>query len=191
MGSEETWKNRSKPTCWKFVLDAIPQIEKRISTCPITIWPPLCPSILSSWLQIQKSGFDSRRYQTFWEVVGLERGPFSLVSTTEKLPERKLSGSDLEIREYGRRNPSRWPRSSLYPQKLQLISPTSGDRSVGIVRLRTETTEFVFYHDVYVSTQNWSQFPCYHLDSGVRLVWSYVIMLWRRIKERGCGSRWR
>jgi hypothetical protein len=24
-------------------------------------------------------GFDCRRYQIFWEVVGLERGPFSLV----------------------------------------------------------------------------------------------------------------
>jgi hypothetical protein len=26
----------------------------------------------SSWLQIQRSGFDSRRYQVFWEVVGLD-----------------------------------------------------------------------------------------------------------------------
>jgi hypothetical protein len=24
-------------------------------------------------------GLDFRRYQTFWEVVGLERGPFSLM----------------------------------------------------------------------------------------------------------------
>jgi hypothetical protein len=28
-----------------------------------------------------RSGFDSRRYQIFWEVVGLERGPLSLVIT--------------------------------------------------------------------------------------------------------------
>jgi hypothetical protein len=34
-------------------------------------------------------GLDSRRYQIFWEVVGLERGPFSLVSTIEELLERK------------------------------------------------------------------------------------------------------
>jgi hypothetical protein len=33
--------------------------------------------------------------------VGLERGPLSLVSTTEELLERKRSGSCLEIREYG------------------------------------------------------------------------------------------
>jgi hypothetical protein len=35
--------------------------------------------------------------------VGLERGPLSLVSATEKLLERKSSGFGLEIREYGRR----------------------------------------------------------------------------------------
>jgi hypothetical protein len=28
-------------------------------------------------------GFDFRRHQIFWEVVGLERGPLSLVSITE------------------------------------------------------------------------------------------------------------
>jgi len=35
----------------------------------------------------------------------------------------------------------------LYPQKLALTSPTGGGRSVGIVRSRTEATEFslVFY----------------------------------------------
>jgi hypothetical protein len=36
----------------------------------------------------------------------------------------------------------RWPRNTLYPQKLALTSPTSGGRSVGIVRLRTKATEF-------------------------------------------------
>ena len=30
----------------------------------------------------------------------------------------------------------------LYPQKLALISPTGGGRSVGIVRVRTKATEF-------------------------------------------------
>jgi hypothetical protein len=34
---------------------------------------------------------DSRRYQIFWEAVGLERGPFSLVSTTEELLDRKVA----------------------------------------------------------------------------------------------------
>jgi hypothetical protein len=47
-------------------------------------------------------GFVSRRYQIFCEVVGLERGPLSLVSTTEELLEGKSSCSGLEYREYGR-----------------------------------------------------------------------------------------
>jgi hypothetical protein len=37
----------------------------------------------------------------------LERGPLSLVRTIEELLERKGSGSGLEIREYGRGDPSR------------------------------------------------------------------------------------
>jgi hypothetical protein len=47
----------------------------------------------------------------------------------------------LEIQEYGRRDLSRWPRSTLYPQKLVLTWTTRGGRSVGIVRLRTKATE--------------------------------------------------
>jgi hypothetical protein len=61
-------------------------------------------SCQNSWLQIQRSGFDSRRYQIFLEVVGLERGPLSLMNTIEELLGRKSSGSDLESREYGRRD---------------------------------------------------------------------------------------
>jgi hypothetical protein len=76
--------------------------------------------------------------------VDLERGPLSLVSIIEELLERKHSGSGLESREHGRRDPSRWPRSTLYPQKFALTSLTSGGRSVGIVRSRTEATEFSF-----------------------------------------------
>jgi hypothetical protein len=89
-----------------------------------------------------RSGFNSRRYQIFWEAVGLERGALSLASTTEELLERKSSGSCLENLEYCRRDPSRWQRGTLYPQKLSLISPTSGGRSVGIIRSRTQATEF-------------------------------------------------
>jgi hypothetical protein len=108
------------------------------------VGPPLWSSGQSSWLQIQRSGFDSRRYNIFWEVVGLERGPLSLVSTIEELLGRKNSGSGIESREYGRRDASLWPRCTLYSQKLALISPTSGGRSVGIVRSRTQATEFTF-----------------------------------------------
>jgi hypothetical protein len=109
-------------------------------------WPPLWSSDQSTWLQIQRSGFDSRRYEIFWEVVSLERGPLSLLSTTEELLERKNSDSGLEIWEYGRRDPSRWSRGTLYPQKLALTSPTSSGRSVGIVRSRTQATEFSVFN---------------------------------------------
>jgi hypothetical protein len=52
--------------------------------------------------------------------------------------------SGLESREYGRKDPASWPRGTLYPQKLALTSLTSGGRSVGIVRSRTQATEFSF-----------------------------------------------
>jgi hypothetical protein len=88
-------------------------------------------------------GFDYRRYQIFWEVVGLERGPLSLVSTTEELLGRNNSGSGLENREYGRGDPMRWPHDTRYRQKSALTLPTSGGRSVGIVHLWTKVTEFI------------------------------------------------
>jgi hypothetical protein len=61
--------------------------------------------MVSSRLQIQMSGFDSQQYQIFWEVVSLEQGPFSLMSTTEELLERKSSSSGLENQDYDHRDP--------------------------------------------------------------------------------------
>jgi hypothetical protein len=61
---------------------------------------PLWSSDQSFWLHIQMSGFDSRRYQIFLDVVDLKRGPLSLLSTIEELLERKRSGSGLENRDY-------------------------------------------------------------------------------------------
>jgi hypothetical protein len=80
-------------------------------------WPPLWSSGQGSWLQIQRSEFDSRRYQTLWEVVGLEQGPLSLVSTIEELLEWKSSGSGLENQDYGHKDQLRRPHDTLYPQK--------------------------------------------------------------------------
>jgi hypothetical protein len=74
--------------------------------------------------------------------VGLERGPLSLMSTLEELLGRNSSGSGLENREQGHGDPLRWPRNTLYPQKLALTSPTSGGRPVSIVRLQTKTKGF-------------------------------------------------
>jgi hypothetical protein len=80
----------------------------------LNLRPPLWSSDQSSWLLIQRSGFDSLRYQIFWEIVGLEKDPLSLVTTIEELLERKISDSGRENRKYGRRDPSRWPRGTLY-----------------------------------------------------------------------------
>jgi hypothetical protein len=72
-----------------------------------------------------------------YSVTEWALGPLNLVSTTEELLGRKSSGSGLENRDYG---PS-------ICKKLALTSPTSSDRSVSIVRSRTQTTEFVlFFH---------------------------------------------
>jgi hypothetical protein len=104
--------------------------------------PPLWSSGQSSWLQIQRFGFDSRRYQIFWEVESQERGPLSFVSTIEELLERKSSGSGLENREYGRKDFSLWQRDIPLSANLALTSRTSGGRSVVIARWRTQATEF-------------------------------------------------
>jgi hypothetical protein len=49
--------------------------------------------------------------------------------------------SEEQNREYGRMGSPRWPRDTLYPQTLALTSPTSGGRSIGIVRSRIKPTE--------------------------------------------------
>jgi hypothetical protein len=82
------------------------------------VWPPLWSNSQSSWIQIQRSGFDSRRYQIFWEVVGLERGPLSLVSAMEELLERKSSWSSIEIEITAVRDPPRWLRNTPLTAKV-------------------------------------------------------------------------
>jgi hypothetical protein len=51
----------------------------------------------------------------------------------------KVAAPVLKTEINGREDPLRWPRNTLYPQKLALTSPTSGGRSVGIVRSRTKS----------------------------------------------------
>jgi hypothetical protein len=53
--------------------------------------------------------------------AGLERGPLSLVRTTEELLGRKSIGSGKETEINDRGNPLRCPRNTLYPQKLALL----------------------------------------------------------------------
>jgi hypothetical protein len=87
-------------------------------------------------------GFDSRCYQVFWEVVGLELVPLSLVKINKELLERKVAAPVYKTEINGRGESLRWPRDTLYPLKLALTSPRRGGRSVGIVRWRTKATEF-------------------------------------------------
>jgi hypothetical protein len=94
-------------------------------------WPLLWSTGQSSLLQIQKSGFDSRRYQIFWEVVDLERGPLSLVSTIEELLGRESSSSGLESEDTAM-GIHCTDHANL--QELALTSLTSSSRSFSIVR---------------------------------------------------------
>jgi hypothetical protein len=61
--------------------------DSDLASSIIQFEPRLWSSGQSSWLQIQRSGLDSQRYHIFWDVMGLERGPLSLVSTIEELTE--------------------------------------------------------------------------------------------------------
>jgi hypothetical protein len=54
---------------------------------------PLWSSVIVPGYRPRNSGFDSLRYQIFWEIVGLERGPLSLVNITEELLKWESSGS--------------------------------------------------------------------------------------------------
>jgi hypothetical protein len=58
------------------------------------LWNPHCGLVARvSGYRSRVPGFDSRRYQICWEVVGLERGPLSLVRITEELLESKIAAS--------------------------------------------------------------------------------------------------
>jgi hypothetical protein len=76
------------------------------------------------------AGVDSRPYQMFWEVVGLERGPLIIVKITEELLEWKSSGSGSRksrLTAVGIRCADHTTPSS---QKLAVTSPKSGGRLV-------------------------------------------------------------
>jgi hypothetical protein len=137
------------------------------ATCPQTLSgyvPPLMSETkFESWiftvLDIRRE--DKRQKVLDWMVASITRAQFP--------PESNFSNCSNRTRyrksTVRRRNPSRWPRSTLYSQKLALTSPTIGGRSVGIVRSRTQATEFSFsnnYQNCWArhivaleSLQNW------------------------------------
>jgi hypothetical protein len=87
--------------------------------------------------------------------VGLERGPLSLVSTTEELLDRKVAApvQKIENTAVGIRHADH-VAPPLYPQKLAITSPTSGGRSIGIVRSGTQTMEFSFFFSLTDKNEN-------------------------------------
>jgi hypothetical protein len=83
--------------------------------------------------------------------VGLERGPLSLVSTTEELLDRKVAALVYKTKNkaVGIRHADHVAHS--IRKMLVITSPTSGGRSVGIVRSRTQTMEFFFFNSQFVA----------------------------------------
>jgi hypothetical protein len=79
------------------------------------------------------------------KVVDLERGPLSLVSTTEELLDRKVAAPvyKTENTAVGIRHADHVAPS--IRKKLAITSLASGGRSVGTVRSRTQTMEFSFF----------------------------------------------
>jgi hypothetical protein len=96
--------------------------------------------------------------------VGLERGPLSLVSTTEEVLARKSSGSGLENRDYGSRGfvTLNYAITSIRKQ-LALTSPTSGDHWFCVVRSRTQAKDLfvVFCFVCFVLSLTSSLFLCH------------------------------
>jgi hypothetical protein len=143
---------KTKPMSTQYLLNMFAVIYQRR--------PPLWSSGWVSGYRSRGPGSISGAIRFLLEVVGLKRGPLDLVSTIEELLRRKSIGSALENREYCRTDPSRWPRGALYPQKWALTSPSSGSRSVGIVRSRTQATKFYFI----------SAYPCECYDGILKWV---------------------
>jgi hypothetical protein len=116
------------------------------------------------------------------------RGPLSLVSTIEeKLGKKKKGrGSGLESREYDRRDPSRWLRGTLYPRKLTLTLPTSGGRPVGIVRSRTQATEFSCYTTLsLLSRSSFYSVSLYFLEHFPQNMRPHITTLWNS-SQKSC-----
>jgi hypothetical protein len=78
------------------------------------------------------------------KVVGLERGPLSLVSTTDELLDRKVAAPVYKTENTAVGISHADHVASSIRKKLAITLPTSGGRSVGIVRSRTQAMEFIF-----------------------------------------------
>jgi hypothetical protein len=109
----------------------------------------------------------------FLRIVDLERGPLSLVNTTEELLGRESSGSGLKNRDYYRRGSAVLTTRHPYIRKtLVLTSATSGGHSVGIVRSQTKATEILLLWGNLAVSPNFIVFYAVRVITG-RLTKSY------------------
>jgi hypothetical protein len=134
--------------------------QQRIDVCYEEIWSHPCVQVLKSLLRFGVHRLSictlSHSHSAFLDTHILKikhtwaNSARDFIQYSNHFPVQRLFTffshvhkyvNGLEIWEYGRRDPSRWPRDTLYPQKLTLTSPTRGGRSVCIVRSRTQATE--------------------------------------------------
>jgi hypothetical protein len=144
-------------TTWCGQMGGKTDVRTRIFAVMLPFYEPCAPELIPfakrlcilvvrvSGYRSRGFGFDSLHYQIFCEVLGLERGPLSLVSKLEEYLEEKVAIWTIEqkILSYCLRDPLRWPRDTLYPQRLALTSLTIGGRLVGRVLSRTKATELL------------------------------------------------
>jgi hypothetical protein len=103
----------------KDFVERVPKGMSQNITCINTCMPEITDRVCG--LVVRVPGYRSRgpgSIKFFWLLVGLERGPLSLVSTTKELLGRNSSGSGLESREYGHRDPPRWPSDNPLSSKV-------------------------------------------------------------------------
>jgi hypothetical protein len=93
----------------------------------------------------------------------------------------------LEIREYGRGDPLCCSRDTLYPQTLALTSPTIGGLSVGIVRLRTQATEFFLIHYFGCNYRLHITWLYTNKFGGTKLKRNYT-SIWWYVSKKGCTT---
>jgi hypothetical protein len=114
---------------------------------------PLCSSGQSSWLQIQRSRVRFPALSDFLRSSGSGSGSTQPHEDNRSYLNGKVAAMGLENRDYGCGDTLRWPSDTVYQLKLVLTSPTGCGRPVGIVRLRTKTTDFLY--SIYKLIQNY------------------------------------
>ena len=87
------------------------------------MWDRLCGLVVRvSGYRYRGLGFDSRRYQIFWVVVALERGPLNLHSTSwgqlRSYLNKKVAAPVQKTEINGRGDPLRWPRDTPLSAKV-------------------------------------------------------------------------